>query len=738
TAPILVAPTKTSFYVEDIFNMMTYIKAIDEKGETVTIVVVEADSTVPAIDASNKLTTAGNYSIVFEATDPTGNAARLTWEFEVKVKPVVVNGFNLTNFQSGGSGNLSEDTITGYVWSSNNDAIFDFIDGVLSVTSFQDPVNDPWEATQIFARPVRVSGAGKYTISFDIVSNVAGVIEVNGNPYTIVVGMNHIAIEKYMFNYNYWVLSIQLGVYKGLQLPGGNIGPCQVQISNFSLVNTTALTDLIAPVVTLKAIKTYFVGDAFDLLSTVKIYDYRDSASVIALVAEQSTIPPVDESGHLTTAGIYYVTFTGTDATGNSVTYSTYYVVRDPLVSYDGFSIERIIYGTQAELDDPSTVLLWNDAAVNVTSEYIDQNNFKITSDQAIDAGLPWYATQLFFKTLPVDTTGLYLLSYDIISDTAGFLKVNDQLFELLVGTNHVELEIALAAGTSRIITIQFGKEEYGLIGPFEIEFRNLSFTYVEQPAEPTWEGTQGMTAVKVGTANVITYENIPDPWYQANARTYYFNTTSLCQAVVITFLGTAGHTYEFKFEGIPSSISNATQITADGTVQTVIIDTRNRTVAQRLLLHNLLVFCTNVGASGQITIFGYEMFDVFGDAFDTEWYGMGGMTVVDDEVSSIVTYTNIPSSWWGPNAQQPLAGYDPNVTTISFTFKGVAGHEYLFKVEGGGYSKEASVIATGEQQTFVLDITSITVTNRAKLNLVVVFCKTVGASGSITLYSVD
>ena len=486
----------------------------------------------------------------------------------------------------------------------------------------------------------------------------------------------------------------------------------------------------------LKAVKTYFVGDAFDLLSTVKIYDFRDSKAVIALVADGSTVPPVDEFGKLTTAGVYYVTFSGTDATGNTRNTTTFYIVRDPLVDYDGFSLERVVYGTQAELDDPSTVLLWNNAGVNVTSEWINANNFKFTTDQALDSGLPWYATQLFFKSLPVATKGLYTLSFDIVSDVAGAIKLNDALYSLVVGTNHYEINIALDKGSFKTITMQLGKEETGILGPCAIEIRNLSLVYVVQPVEPTWEGYQ-MTAVKDGLLNIITYENIPDPWYTANARTYYFNTTNLCQAVVITFQGTVGHTYEFKFEGIPSSIFNSTQITADGTVQKVVIDTRNRTEAQRLLLHNLLVFCTNVGASGSITIHGYQMFDVFADAFDTEWYGMGGVTVVDDEVSSIATYTNIPASWWGPNVQHTLTNFDANQTTVSFAFKGVAGHEYLFKVEGGGYAKEGSVIATGESQVFTLDISSIALANRSKLNLAVVFCKTVGASGSITLYSV-
>lgn len=735
TAPVLIAPTQTSFYTEDSFTVLNYISAIDEKGQTVTFSVVEAESTLPALDENGKLTTPGNYTVVYEGTDASGNAARLTWNFLVRLKPVTVNGFNLQTFLAGGEGNLSEDTVTGFVWSKNNDAVFSFVDGVLTVQSFQNAATDPWEATQIFARPVRVSGAGKYTISFDIVSDVAGVIEVNGNPYTIQVGSNHIAIEKYMFNYNYWVLSIQLGVYKGLQLPGGNIGPCTVQISNFSLLKTTTGPDVIAPVLTLKTVHTYFVGEAFDALSTVKIYDYRDSKAVIALVAEESTLPPVDENGLLTTAGVYPVTFTGTDATGNTVTYHTYYVVRNPLTDYDGFSLERVIYGTQAELDDPSTAYLWNNDGVNVTSGWIDANNFTITSDQSLDAGLPWYATQLFLKTLPVATKGLYTLSYDIVSDTAGFIKVNDELVELVVGTTHIEKQICLDKGSFYSISIQWGKEEYGIIGPFSAEIRNLSCLYVEQPAEPTWEGYL-MTAAKVGTTNVISYENIPDPWYQANARTYYFETSNLCEAVVISFLGTAGHTYEFKFEGMSTTIYNSTQITADGTIQKVIIDTRNRTEAQRLSLCKLLVFCTNTGVSGQISIFGYEMFDSFGDAFDTEWFGMGGATVVDDAVSSIVTYGPITDSWWNANAQHELDSFVSTATTVTFTFQGVAGHEYLFKIEGGGYSKEASVIGTGELQTFVLDVSSISEANRAKLNLLVVFCKTVGASGTITLYS--
>lgn len=54
-----------------------------------------------------------------------------------------------------------------------------------------------------------------------------------------------------------------------------------------------------------------------------------------------------------------------------------------------------------------------------------------------------------------------------------------------------------------------------------------------------------------------------------------------------------------------------------------------------------------------------------------------------------------------------------------------------------GYYSTEQSVEATGERQKFTLDFSNIAEEYRSKLDKVVFFCQTVGATGTVEMYSV-
>jgi len=745
TAPVLVfKEDKEYFYLNDYFLNLTtkYIAVIDERGESLELFIDEALSNIPAINDESRLTVSGFYHILFYAIDSSGNKGTLAWDFEVKDAYPVTNGFNLIDFLSGTASDITEgNTHNGYVYAVNPESTYEYAEGTLTIVTAQSQLNDPWTATQVFIRTVRQEGfsgegAKKFTLSFDFTSNVEGYIQVNGLPFKVEIGSTHIAIEGNIFNYNYKDVTIVLGVHRSLMSPEQNIGPSEVSISNLSFVMTQDIVlDTIPPVIMLNSTKTYFVGDDFNLLSTVKLSDFRGSTGATLVVDEaNSDIIPVSE-GKVTTAGIYHVTFIATDASGNTSNYEFEYVVKDVLVNSDGFSIEQITFGEEGLIDDPSIVFLWHDSAVNVTSEVIDRNNFRFTSDQALGTDVPWYSTQLFFKSLVVDTWGLYELSFDIVSDVAGHITVMNEGIEIQAGTNTIYKKVAIQAGGYQKITMQLGRNTYGTLGPCEIEIRNLSLALFDIPEGNYWEG-YGMTVTNNTDNSVISYSNIPESWSIVNARTYIFDATSTYQAVAIEFIGTAGHRYQFKFEGISTSIYNASSIEATGETQRIIIDTRNRTEEQRLSMFNLLMFVESVGVSGTITINSYTFYEDFTDAFGTIWLGMG-MNVVDVDEISHVTYSNTPSNWWNANAQLPMNEmFTENSESVSFTFTGVEGHVYLFKVEGGGYSKEAAITATGLEQVFTLDISSIG-TNVSKLNLAIMFCQSVGASGTIILGNV-
>ena len=122
--------------------------------------------------------------------------------------------------------------------------------------------------------------------------------------------------------------------------------------------------------------------------------------------------------------------------------------------------------------------------------------------------------------------------------------------------------------------------------------------------------------------------------------------------------------------------------------------------------------------------------------ALSGDWVGYG-YDVTSSDTSVQVSYTDIPGDWWVVNTQFIINAIDTTRGSVIFTFTGVEGHSYLFKIEGDGVFTELSSVATGEEQTLTLDLTTFTQAQRALLNLLVVFVQTPGAQGSLYLHSV-
>ena len=116
-------------------------------------------------------------------------------------------------------------------------------------------------------------------------------------------------------------------------------------------------------------------------------------------------------------------------------------------------------------------------------------------------------------------------------------------------------------------------------------------------------------------------------------------------------------------------------------------------------------------------------------------WIGYG-MGISEPAADMTMTYAGITGSWWEKNAQLNLASFDGTKTGITFAFTGVAGHEYLFKIEGAGAGApvELAIVGDGNAQTLTLDLSAKTEAERANLKLIVLFVKTLDASGSITV----
>lgn len=257
---------------------------------------------------------------------------------------------------------------------------------------------------------------------------------------------------------------------------------------------------------------------------------------------------------------------------------------------------------------------------------------------------------------------------------------------------------------------------------------------YVEP--EPEWKGYA--VEVEAGDGQVtITYENTPDQWWNNNAQLAVKDFDGTKNSVKFTFTGVANHEYLFKIEGVPNSVNKEQAIIGTGSEQTVTLDLSLMTEAQRNSLSLIIVFVKTKDASGSLVVKTWE-YGAFIQPTEPQWQTSGAVTATKEGTTVTITYTNTPTEWWNNHAKLQVVDFDQTKTKVVFTFTGVAGQEYKFKVEGPGVAKEEAVTATGESQVFTFDISSLSEAQRDAINLLVVFNTVVGASGTIVITNIQ
>jgi hypothetical protein len=115
-------------------------------------------------------------------------------------------------------------------------------------------------------------------------------------------------------------------------------------------------------------------------------------------------------------------------------------------------------------------------------------------------------------------------------------------------------------------------------------------------------------------------------------------------------------------------------------------------------------------------------------------WIGYSTV-VTQGATSTSIAYENPTPADWVRNTQLRLtAPFDQAKEGVEFDFTGKAGDEYLFKVEGPGVASERMVTATGNPQTHIITLSNFTPSQRATLNLFVIFARTSGSAGTIVV----
>jgi hypothetical protein len=243
-------------------------------------------------------------------------------------------------------------------------------------------------------------------------------------------------------------------------------------------------------------------------------------------------------------------------------------------------------------------------------------------------------------------------------------------------------------------------------------------------------------TVVTQGTTSAsIAYANVPTADWGRNSQlrlTAPFDQTK--EGVEFDFTGKADDNYLFKVEG-PLGNSELL-VKATGAEQKLIVPVVQLNATQRAALNLFVIFARTDASTGTIVVRDWKYVDSVTPVAPV-WEAVGGGASVSmNDTAMTFTYTTRAGGFYDQFAKLPVFGYDSSKTSLTVSFTGVAGQDYMFKVEFVGGNREFIVAATGVAQTTTLDLSALTPEQRGLINLFVVFSYVKENAGSITITS--
>ncbi len=408
----------------------------------------------------------------------------------------------------------------------------------------------------------------------------------------------------------------------------------------------------------------------------------------------------------------------------------------------------------------------WGDAPV-VTNSIVD-GQYVVTTDKLGEAN---WAIQLFQEGLVLEAGKTYRVTFDAKADTVRFINAklidgngaeNFETFELTATMETYSFDF-LYEGTSNAGKLDF---ELGVIGASvagTVTFDNIKFEEVESDV------------VVVDSNQVVngTFDQVVgwDVWFRDYAEPFAGATISQVDGqllVDVTAISldnwsvqlfqdnvalVEGATYTMSFVA-KSSVArdmNFVLIAGGEFRKTFDLTTEFAVYTYTFIytgtasLGKLDFELGNISAASVPALVTFESISFFRNFNPQEepvvpteesWVAYGTMTLEETETEKTITYVEVTSgNWWDNNVQGNLVEFDGTNNAIVFTITGVAGHEYLFKIEGGGKSAEIRMTASGLQEDVVLELTGLTEAERNALNLVVIFSPVNEQAGTLILH---
>ena len=177
-APSITSNGVTKFFVGDAFDATTIVTVADDQDKAPVLEVLEAESTLPEVDAEGKLTTAGEYTIVYVAKDVAGNESeKFTLNITV-VQPVVAGGELIKNNDFSDT-TPTADGITDWIIfaDSGNTLVGNAADGAMTLTVNNAASAANWNP-QFKQAGLEIKEGKVYKLTITLESTVARKVQV--------------------------------------------------------------------------------------------------------------------------------------------------------------------------------------------------------------------------------------------------------------------------------------------------------------------------------------------------------------------------------------------------------------------------------------------------------------------------------------------------------------------------------------------------------------------------------
>ncbi len=333
----------------------------------------------------------------------------------------------------------------------------------------------------------------EYTLSFTLVSPMAGYITVNGKDFVIVEGTNQIVVTRAQPNSSAGdrnTITIRFG-----STVDGTIYTMQGSfvISNIAC-GKLVQTELTAP---------EFTFDADTLTVTIPATE-TDAGEVgsyqLGLFAAEATEPTatftVVSGGTINVEDVANGTYTvKLQAISNAAEYSdSAWKDISATVTVRNGQIDLKNGGQSVANNNPETWYEYHTtsnqgmANTTITTAYYDYIEGKIYLEYSVDTSSKTtdQPVKIFYQDKSIAVGTVYTLSFTLVSPMAGYITVNEKIIAIVEGTNEISVTRALpSSGTVNVVTIQFGAKVDGTTYTMQGAFVISEIEYHEQTQTP-------------------------------------------------------------------------------------------------------------------------------------------------------------------------------------------------------------------------------------------------------------